>query len=482
MPVYGSPQWSSDAHSLSVDIARRLAQRSGEIAVLGLGRSGRSASLLLRRASLGVYASDAARTEATDAIDAELQTQGVHTEVGSHDLDRIARATLVVASPGIPPAAAPLAAARDAGVPIVSEVEIALQLLSGLRYIAVTGTNGKTTTTALVGHLLRAMGHDAVEAGNIGTPVSELGLRDMPPTWAAIELSSFQLHDTPSVKPEVGVLTTLSADHLDRYAGIADYYADKRLLFRNATAGSRWVISGDSADSEAVVQGVPGHLHRFSTMRRDVDAFYDRDTGLLDVLGAPLMSRERIALTGDHNVSNALAAALAVMLAGRTHATLIARQAIATALESFRALPHRLEPVAEVGGVSWLNDSKATNVASTLVALQGMTHPTVLLLGGRHKGEPYGALVPEIARTVKKVIAYGEAGKIIADELGATDVADRLEWAHADAFPAVVARARAAVSPGDVVLLSPACSSYDMFNNYEERGRLFAALARGEQA
>ncbi|MFO0095480.1 MAG: UDP-N-acetylmuramoyl-L-alanine--D-glutamate ligase, partial [Gemmatimonadaceae bacterium] len=380
-------------------VARRLAERRGEFAVIGLGRSGVAAACLLRKAGLSVYASDASGSDAVRVAAAQLEREGASVDVGTHNLDRIAQAEVVVVSPGVPPTAAPLRAAEAAGVPVVSEVEIALRLAPGLRYIAVTGTNGKTTTTALVGHLLRALGHDAPEVGNIGTPVSELPLRAEPPAWAALEMSSFQLHDTPGIMPDVGVLTTLSPDHLDRYPDVAAYYADKKRLFANAAPTSRWVTTADNADVPELIRGVPGQWHHFSTVRRDVDAWYDREAGVLHVLGAPLVRRGDVALAGDHNVGNVLAAVLAVMIADPSHRTATARTTLAAAVRTFRALPHRLEPVEDSHTVLWLNDSKATNVASTLVALAGMTRPTVVLLGGRHKGEPYTTLVPELLRT-----------------------------------------------------------------------------------
>ncbi|MBL0171426.1 MAG: UDP-N-acetylmuramoyl-L-alanine--D-glutamate ligase [Gemmatimonadaceae bacterium] len=465
---------------LAALVARRLAERDGEFAVVGLARSGTAAVRLLRAAGLSVYASDASASAAVHDTAAQLEGVGAKVQVGGHDLARLARAAVVVVSPGIPPEAAPLAAARAAGVPIVSEVEIALRLQPALRVIATTGTNGKTTTTALIGHLLRALGHDAVDVGNIGTPVSEIGLRAVPPTWASLEMSSFQLHDTPGFLPDVGVLTTLSPDHLDRYASVADYYADKARLFGNASVSSQWVVTADSEDVTAMVQGVPGRMYRFSTQRQDVEAFFDRTSGLLHVLGAPVVARERLALTGDHNVANALAALLAVMVADPTHATPGARDRLAAAIATFHALPHRLEPVADRQGVLWLNDSKATNVASTQVALAGMTRPTILLLGGRHKGEAYTSLVPQLLRIAKVVLAYGEAGRLIATDLDAPLHGRVMFEPLGDApFAAVVARARQLSSPGDVVLLSPACSSYDMFANYEDRGRAFARLAQG---
>jgi UDP-N-acetylmuramoylalanine--D-glutamate ligase len=461
-------------------VARRLAERTGECAVIGLGRSGVAASRLLRAAGLAVYASDAAAGDGVRAAAAALAAPGITVQVGGHDLARIARAAFVVVSPGVPPEVAPLRAARDAGVPVVSEVEVALRLAPAMRCIAVTGTNGKTTTTAMIGHLLRTLGHEAVEAGNIGTPLSEVALRAVPPAWVALEISSFQLHDTPGLLPDVGVLTTLSPDHLDRYPSVAAYYADKARLFANATPASRWVATADNGDVEAMVRGVAGRTARFSLRRRDVEAWLDRDTGMLHVLGRPLAPRAALPLAGDHNVANLLAALLAVMLADPAHATDDARARLAAAIPSLRAMPHRLEPVAERHGVQWINDSKATNVASTLVALDGMTRPTVLLLGGRHKGESYDALVAAIRRTGRAVIAYGEAcARIVGDLGGRLGEVPLVAMPEAD-FEAVVAAAAAQARPGDVILLSPACSSYDMFDNYEQRGRRFAALARGE--
>jgi UDP-N-acetylmuramoylalanine--D-glutamate ligase len=444
---------------------------AGEIAVIGLGKSGRAVAMLLRRAGAQVYASDTGRSPATVATAAALQTDGVAIDVGHHDLDRIRRASLVVASPGVPPTSPALVAARDASGPIVGEVEIALRFLPHAQYVAITGSNGKTTTTTIAGALLSALGLRAVTAGNIGTPLAELPLRASPPEWIALEMSSFQLHDTPSIAPTVGVLTNLSPNHLDRYPSLGAYYGDKALLFRNAGPKSRWVTNADDADSVRLVAGVPGE-HRTFSVREAADACLDRGGDRLVVLGEPLMPRRDLPLLGDHNVANALAASLAVMIADERHATPAARRMIAGTLQEFRALEHRNEPVGEFGGVLWVNDSKSTSVGATQVALRGMTRPTLLLLGGRHKGEPYTALADEAARTVRVVLAYGEAGPIIERDLGGIVPVERL----GSSFPEVVRRARDLARAGDAVLLSPACSSYDMFANYEERGAAFKRL------
>ncbi len=459
-------------------VARRLAEKRGEFAVIGLARSGIAAARLLRAAGLSVYASDASNSEAVRRAGAILEREGTSVDIGVHNVQRIAHCAVLVVSPGIPPTAPPIRAALSAGVPVVSEVEVALRLQPALRYIAVTGTNGKTTTTALIGHLLRAVGHDAADVGNIGTPVSELALMKSPPVWAALELSSFQLHDTPGIMPDVGVLTTLSPDHLDRYANVAEYYADKKRLFSNAEPASQWVTTADNPDVEALVAGIPGQWHRFSVHRTDVDGYYDRDAGMLQVFGEPVVARDRLALVGDHNVANALAALLAVMAADPMHRLPSARAQLATAVATFHALAHRLEPVVDRHGILWLDDSKATNIDSTNVALASMMRPTIVLLGGRHKGESYTALVPELLRTAKAVLAYGEAGALITGDLEAP-LHGRVMVEHcgSDSFEQVMRRARALAAAGDAVLLSPACSSYDLFNDFEERGREFARLA-----
>ena len=257
-----------------------------------------------------------------------------------------------------------------------------------------------------------------------------------------------------------------------------DYSADKTRLFANAEVSSRWVTTADGADVDALVAGIPGQWHRFSVHRTDVDGYYHRGSGMLHVFGEPLVARDTFALAGDHNVANALAALLAVMAADPLHRIPSARALLAKAIGTFGALPHRLEPVVDRHEILWLNDSKATNIDSTTVALASMSRPTIVLLGGRHKGESYTALVPELLRTAKAVLAYGEAGALITGDLEAP-LHGRVSVEHcaSDSFEQVMTRARALAVAGDVVLLSPACSSYDMFNNYEERGREFARLA-----
>jgi len=438
-----------------------------EVAVIGLARSGVAAALLLRREQIPVYASDLASTADKTVGDqgiAGLVSAGAEVQLGGHDLDRLRRAGLVVVSPGVPPSAAPLAAARDAGVPIISELDVGAAALPESRFVMVTGTNGKTTTTALTGHIMRAAGLDAIAAGNIGRPLAQVALEGADADWIVLEVSSFQLHDTHDVIPTIGAMTNLAPDHLDRYARLEDYYADKDRLYLNAGATSCWVLNGDDAEVLRRAAGRPGLVQRFSVKER-AEGWFDRASGQL-MLGADrLVPREQLALLGDHNVANALCGALIARGAGA------AMEGLAEGLRSFRALPHRLEPVGEVDGVLWINDSKATNVSSTRVAVEAMDRPFVLLLGGRHKGEPYTALAEAAAARCRGGIAYGESRDRIVGDLAGTLPVTR---AGTD-FGEVLGLARALARAGDAVLLSPACSSYDMFQNYEERGVQFRA-------
>lgn len=434
-----------------------------EVAVIGLGKSGGAAARLLRHHGIAVYASDGGSGPTLDGQAAILRAAEVAVEVGRHDLDRIGRAVAAIVSPGVPPDAAALQAASAAGVPVLAEAELGLRCLTSSRTLAITGTNGKTTTTALTAHLLVTAGLRAVAAGNIGRPLSAVALEAEPPEWLAVELSSFQLHDMPSLAPTAGVLTNLAPDHLDRYPSLQDYYADKALLFRNATPGSTWITNADDPEVQRMARGVPGAHQQFS-VRRSAEAWYDREAGQLMLAGVAILPRRELLLLGDHNVANALAASLAVRMAD------VRLEAVAEGLRSFRALPHRLEPVREVDGVLWINDSKATNIASTEVALNALDRRYVLLLGGRHKGESYQRLAPLLAARCRAVVAYGEAAPLVEGDLGGS-----VKVVRAGTLDEVLATARALAEPGDAVLLSPACSSYDMFRNYEERGAEFRA-------
>jgi UDP-N-acetylmuramoylalanine--D-glutamate ligase len=433
------------------------------VAVLGLGRTGIAAGLWLADHGVRVYASDADDRPEVAVAAETLRSKTVAVDVGSHDLSRIQSCAAVVVSPGVPPAAAPLAVAREAGVPVVAELDLAARALAGVPLVVVTGTNGKTTTTSLIAHLLQSSGVAAEAAGNIGRPLIGLAERASSLQLVVVEASSFQLHDAPNLMPAIGVVTNLAPDHLDRYDSVESYYADKQLLFRNATDASVWILNGDDEGVQQLAAGVPGERRIWST-RGVADAWWNRASGSLMLGDQAVVERGDVPLLGDHNVENVLAAILVAAAAG------VECSQIAAALPSFQGLPHRLEPVREVDGALWINDSKGTNVASTRVALAAMDRPFVLIAGGQDKGEPLDSLVPFLAEC-RRVVAYGEAAAKIRQELGRsveTDVVATLESA--------VRSARGVVQAGDAVLLSPACASFDQFHDYEERGNVFKQL------
>ncbi len=288
-----------------------------------------------------------------------------------------------------------------------------------------------------------------------------------------VEASSFQLADIDAFAPRIGVVTNLAPDHLDRYASVEAYYADKARLFDNATPSGVWVLNGEDDAVRALPGDAPGERRWFRTETQLADGEHGgwiREETLVVRYGdedVDLVRTDELRILGRHNHANALAASLAAIAAGADTA------AIRTGLRSFPGLAHRLEVVAETGGVLWINDSKATNIDSTRVALRGMTRPVILLLGGRHKGEPYTSLFPELGK-VSGVVAYGEAADRIV-----SDLAGHVRVEHITGpFDAAVDRAAALARRGDVVLLAPACASYDMFRDYEERGDRFATLAR----
>ncbi|HEU4454632.1 MAG TPA: UDP-N-acetylmuramoyl-L-alanine--D-glutamate ligase [Longimicrobium sp.] len=446
------------------------------IGVLGLARSGLAAAKLALGRGARVYASDMGESPQTRRAAEQIIAMGGFAETGKHDLGKLARCHRIVLSPGIPPTAPVLKAPEIAHVPVIPEIEFAFGLLE-CPVVAITGTNGKTTVTSLIGHLLHEDGQDAAVGGNIGTALSELVMREPQPRIAVVETSSFQLGGIREFNPRIGVLTNLAPDHLDWYSSVDSYYADKAHLFRNATGESRWVLNGEDQTARELPGDAPGSRWYFrvaSPMPASELGGYLADDGWLVLRLEPgreerLVRADELRILGPHNVANALAAAIAARLAGAK------TEPIARGLRSFEAPPHRLQPVGEIDGVLWIDDSKATNIASTQVAVRSMTRPTVLLLGGRHKGEPYTELLPSLNGHVRAILAYGEAGSIIAEDLEGKAPVERVEGS----FEEVVRRAREIARPGDAVLLSPACSSFDMFANYEERGKRFAELATG---
>ncbi len=447
------------------------------VGVLGLARSGRAAARLALRQGREVFASDAGDTPDLRAAAEEIRALGGEAEVGGHTPASLGACDLIVVSPGIPPTAPILGDPALAGVPRVSELEFSYRALAG-RVVAITGTNGKSTTTALTSQLLAAAGIDAPAAGNIGSPLGEVALRAEQPGWVVVEASSFQLADVDTFAPTIGAVTNLSPDHLDRYPDVAAYYADKRNLFRNAGPDSRWILNAEDPDVLELVGDAAGERSFVRVASRpetprERGAWLERN-GQLVLRGErgeqQLVPQHELPLLGVHNVANALFAAVAADLVGAP------LDAIRTGLRAARPLAHRLETVAVRDGVRWIDDSKATNVASARVAILSLPGPGIVLLGGVHKNEPYTALIPALREHARVVLAYGAA----ADRIEA-DLAGRVKVERsAGGFEDVLARAEELARPGDAILLAPACSSYDMFRDYEERGERFARYARGE--
>ena len=465
------------------------------VAVVGLAASGWAAARLALEKGGKVHVSDLRTDAATLARGAELRALGAEVDLGEHPLDRIVGATTVVVSPGVPPDAPILKELSGRGIRWISEPEFAFRFFDG-PLIAVTGTNGKTTTAVLVAHMLEEDGLDVALGGNIGAafgpPASELALREKSPAWYVVEMSSFQLAGIDRFKPDIGVMTNLAPDHLDRYESVESYYADKANLFRNADEDSRWVLNGDDPAVDALAQGVSGRCFYFGKSRvarpgADLGgvhpgahpagdraahraAYIDGTMLTLDVSGAEeeVAPIQDISLLGAHNLENALAASIAARLAGASMESL--RRGLSTA----EPLPHRTERVAEAGGILWVNDSKATNVAAARSAISSLDGALLVLLGGKDKGEDFSPLVVALSDADARVLTFGEAAPRIFEALDGHVPVELLSGG----FDVVMKAAAQRAVPGTTVLLSPACSSYDMFTNYEERGVRFATLAK----
>ncbi len=447
------------------------------VGVLGLGRSGRAAARLLARVGASVYASDLADTEELRAEGEALRRSGVEVDLGRHDPTKLSGCDLLVASPGIPPGAEVFQVPKVRSLPVMSELELGFRFIDA-PVIAVTGTNGKTTTTAWIGAVLEGAGASVGVGGNIGRALSELAVEmKVEYDWIVVEVSSFQLHYVDRFKPAIGVFLNLCPDHLDWHESVEGYYADKARLFDNADSQSRWILNGEDVELRDLAAGPPGVARYFrvaTSLQPGEEGAYLAPNGMLTAFAegeeVELIARDQLKLLGLHNVANALATSLAATYAA------VPLEAVRKGLRDFSPLRYRLQPIVEREGVLWINDSKATNVASTRVALQAMERPVVLLLGGRAKGESFRPLAPELPGRVRAVVAYGEAASQIESELKHETRFIREDGPFAD----VVERARSLARPGDAVLLAPACASFDMFRNYEERGERFNALVMGE--
>jgi UDP-N-acetylmuramoylalanine--D-glutamate ligase len=393
----------------------------------------------------------------------DLVARGLRLELGEHRIETCTGADLVVVSPGVPWELPALVAARAAGVPVLAEVELAYRLLQG-RVAAVTGTKGKSTTTAALGAMLREAGLDVRVGGNIGAPVCGLLAGATQATVYALELSSFQLEGIERFRPTVAVFLNLSPDHLDRHPSFQAYAAAKARVFENQTAQDWAVVGGDDPAVVELARAGRARLVRFGAdLGGDAAFFADGQARLrLGEHGETLFDRACVRLRGEHLAADLLAAGAAARLLGA------APEAIARAVRGFRGIPNVLEPVAELRGVAFYNDTKATNVDASRRSIEAFDGPLLVILGGRYKGGDFGLLREPLAQRGKLVLAIGESGERIERELSAV-----LPVVRCQSLGEAVARGYAAAQPGDTVLLAPACSSFDMFRDYQARGQAF---------
>jgi UDP-N-acetylmuramoylalanine--D-glutamate ligase len=395
---------------------------------------------------------------------------GVEVFLDSDGLAQLEGTRTVVKSPGVPREAPVVQAALEQGIEVVGELELAWLALSN-RFIAVTGTNGKTTTVELLGHIYRGAGEPVAVAGNVGTPLSELVGSIEPDATVICEASSFQLEDTKTFAPECAVMLNLAPDHLDRHADLDSYLAAKLRIFANQGNDDVAVYNADDPALAAVDLG--GCARRIAFCRgADPDCEVAESEGTIFYDGEPLLEVEELGLFGAHNVANAMAAAAAALSMG------LGRDAVRAGLRSFAGVPHRLELVAEIDGVRYVNDSKATNVASAIVGLRAFEGGVHAILGGSEKGEPFAPLLEPLGERAKACYLIGETSERMAAELAPAVAAGTALELRADLDDAVL-RAASLAHPGEVVLLSPACASFDAFENFERRGDRFREIVAG---
>ena len=411
------------------------------VTVVGAARSGIAAALLLAERGARVTLSDA-RTSIEGESDRVLRAAGVALELNGHKTETFTSADLIVLSPGVPLDLAPLVAARRAGVAVIGEIELASRWLSG-RIVAITGTKGKSTTTTLTGRMFTEGGLKAVVGGNIGTPLSAQVADSTPETFHIVEVSSFQLETTETFHPWIAVLLNLSSDHLDRHGSMESYAAAKAKIFANQSERDFAVINADDPQTLALARAGRARLVPFS-------------------VATPLVPLSSIRLLGRHLVSDVMAAATVAKIAG------VPEAAVLSAVETFTGLEHALEPVAAVGGVQFVNDSKATNVDAARQAIESFDAGLVVIMGGRYKSGDFSLLREPLRARGAAVVAIGEARALIHTALdGIVPVHD------AGTLPSAVRRAFELAPRGGTVLLAPACASFDMFRDYAERGAAF---------
>jgi len=440
------------------------------ILVAGAGRSGIASARFLLGRGARVILSDSKQREALDpAVSGLLESAAgfsgeLTLEPGGNRSESFAAANLVVVSPGIPLSSPFFEISRNVGVPVIAEIELAYRHLKG-KILGITGSNGKTTTTALTAELLTGAGLKAHAAGNIGTPLIQFADESTPEDIFVTELSSFQLEAISEFRPFAAALLNLTPDHLDRYGDFEEYAAAKARIFMNQTAGDIAVLNADDPRTAAIAASVRAETLLFSRKGEvAAGAFVRNDRVILrDKAGEKeLFPVDAVRIRGAHNLENVLAASLLALIAGAPP------ESLHESIRKFHGVEHRLEHVASIGGVAYYNDSKATNVDAVIKALEAFEGNIHLIAGGRDKDGNFAALRPLVGERVKQVILIGETEEKMRRALSGA-----VEICIAASLPEAVELGRAAAKPGDVVLLAPACASFDMFDNYEHRGRVF---------
>jgi UDP-N-acetylmuramoylalanine--D-glutamate ligase len=441
------------------------------VLVVGLARTGVATALFCAGRGARVTATES-RTEAQIGEPvAKLRAAGVTLELGGHQDKTFIEQDLIVPSPGVPADFPQLISARNAGVKIWSEIELAYRFLNG-SLVGITGSNGKTTTTALIEHILRGAGLPTLLAGNIGTPLISLVGQTKKNTVTVVELSSFQLELIDTFRPNVGLFLNLTPDHLDRHHTLKAYAAAKARIFENQTVDDAAILNADDGASASYAPLKP-RVYWFSRKQRVAQGAYLRgEEVVLRVDGEDhtVLRRGEIPLAGSHNLENVLAATIATKLAGA------AVPAIAAGVRSFAGVEHRLEFVAEINGVRYYNDSKATNVDATLKALDAFPGRILIILGGKDKDSDYTVMQQPLREKAILALLIGAAAEKIEKQIAGSVVIER-----AGTIQRAVETAAHTAHPGDIVLLAPACASFDQFENYEQRGRIFKDLVRGLQ-
>jgi len=445
--------------------------KNKRVLVVGIGKSGLAAARFLKKRGARVTVSDA-RPALLIAELPMLLDEGFMVEAGSHGLLTFRRQDLIVVSPGVPATVPELVQVRAIGMHVIGELELGAEFLQG-EVIAITGSNGKTTTTTLVGEILKAAGRTMLVGGNIGTPVVELAEESTPETWSVLEVSSFQLETVETFKPRIALVLNITPDHLDRHGSFENYAAAKARITEFQTGDDFLVLNAEDVKTQLVAAKTKAQIYWFSAKRQIKQGAFVHGESIFFVAkeGAkpePVMPVAEIPLAGAHNVENVLAAACAARLAGVENAV------IRTAVGAFKAVEHRLEFVREFEGVRYYNDSKATNVDATVKAVEAFEGGVWLILGGKDKDSDYATMSELLRERVKAVLTIGSAAEKIERQLAGVVMIER-----AETIERAVALAHEKASAGDVVLLAPACASFDQFENYEHRGRVFKGLVQG---